>query len=863
MDMLRSTYHGKSERWLEMKHNEEFNKWMKTKVTTTYGQSDVDSTVEKLGLGPDFRVKSYQGYDINGYTFYTKDQDEKSTVQNNGVTVIASTTEFDRTDHDKRLRIAKDSYYGVIQEIWELNYTSFTIPVFKCKWVDNRKDMSSKRGRGKRGVTTCSDFKEEWCSIEFDEDMQPMGENREHYTTWIGVACKSQMDYHIETKKFTPKQWDDLWKEVKEKFKIPNDNPKEQFIKSAKRTCTNFRSHLYRKYYKEGKEPFTDYPYLVEENWADFIATRSNDAFLVKSEKAKASALENKDPHKCGRPGYKGLKPKLDTVWSQCVSSAPHLKEIHNFRSKMYIAARSTKNKQTKLHEVEPNFVDKAKGLALHEKEMKENGSYFQGRGDPITSFLGAEHGGRTRGISNIIVSNDASVYASPGDRGSNGESGRSYYDYIKVISRCNLLFPWQTSMTPKPVVAIGQVYPSSHTILHGKKMSEGCVKVQVDTVIEPYDRMPAPDVTCTDEVKFIGDTISQFIQWPRDAIELESIGAPCRSMSGSTRAMGHTSSQQLPLHDFGTTSCYRPELVEDDPYEHIRSIHRHTKTHELDMDRSFADLLEDHAMENVESMPLNTSHPPNLKILNALEKIKKRPLIIQQMGEKLSTFFCVGHNDYKIYKPTSPPGMYPEIITDHVHYHTVLEVLAKDLVDISFIHWSAMFLYKFAHHQKGQPSSKCVFLNPYFITSEMCVNEKEQVKEHIQSVHALHIDKPYIVAPYYAGLHWSLHIISYKYKRAYILDSIMTLKSKDCYQLPSIIEDALNTTFDWEMVKCKQQVDDWECGYITLQHMIEFVNRYQHSLPDDIWNDNSYVSDMEIDKWILSVITAFFIDLE
>ncbi|KAK9063889.1 hypothetical protein SSX86_017761 [Deinandra increscens subsp. villosa] len=327
--------------------------------------------------------------------------------------------------------------------------------------------------------------------------------------------------------------------------------------------------------------------------------------------------------------------------------------------------------------------------------------------------------------------------------------------------------------------------------------MSEGCVKVQVDTVIEPYDRMPAPDVTCTDEVKFIGDTINQFIQWPRDAIKLENIGAPCRSMSGSTRAMSHTSSQQLPLHDFGTTSCYRPELVEDDPYEHIRSIHRHTKTHELDMDRSFADLLED-----VESMPLNTSHPPNPKILNALEKIKKRPLIIQQMGEKLSTFFCVGHNDYKIYKPTSPPGMYPEIITDHVHYHTVLEVLAKDLVDISFIHWSAI-------------------------------------------------------------LHWSLHIISYKYKRAYILDSIMTLKSKDCYQLPSIIEDALNTTFDWEMVKCKQQVDDWECGYITLQHMIEFVNRYQHSLPDDIWNDNSYVSDMEIDKWILSVITAFFIDLE
>ncbi|KAK9049104.1 hypothetical protein SSX86_031930 [Deinandra increscens subsp. villosa] len=138
MNMLRSRYPGKSARWVEIKHNQEFSKWIKTKVTTTCGQSNVDNIVVRLAQGPDFRVTSYQGYDINGYTFYTKDQDEKSTTQNSGVTVIASTTEFDRTNHDIRLRIAKDSYYGVIQEIWELNYTSFTIPVFKCTWVNNR-----------------------------------------------------------------------------------------------------------------------------------------------------------------------------------------------------------------------------------------------------------------------------------------------------------------------------------------------------------------------------------------------------------------------------------------------------------------------------------------------------------------------------------------------------------------------------------------------------------------------------------------------------------------------------------------------------------------------------------------------------
>jgi len=31
------------------------------------------------------------------------------------------------------------TYYGVIQEIWEVDYTMFTIPLLKCKWVDNKR----------------------------------------------------------------------------------------------------------------------------------------------------------------------------------------------------------------------------------------------------------------------------------------------------------------------------------------------------------------------------------------------------------------------------------------------------------------------------------------------------------------------------------------------------------------------------------------------------------------------------------------------------------------------------------------------------------------------------------------------------
>lgn len=38
---------------------------------------------------------------------------------------------------DKNPIFANVSYYGVIEDIWELNYTMFHVPVFRFKWVEN------------------------------------------------------------------------------------------------------------------------------------------------------------------------------------------------------------------------------------------------------------------------------------------------------------------------------------------------------------------------------------------------------------------------------------------------------------------------------------------------------------------------------------------------------------------------------------------------------------------------------------------------------------------------------------------------------------------------------------------------------
>jgi hypothetical protein len=53
-------------------------------------------------------------------------QDKKSTNQNSGVCFDAANTNR-----------AKDTYYGYIEEIWELEYgRDFKVPLFRCKWVN-------------------------------------------------------------------------------------------------------------------------------------------------------------------------------------------------------------------------------------------------------------------------------------------------------------------------------------------------------------------------------------------------------------------------------------------------------------------------------------------------------------------------------------------------------------------------------------------------------------------------------------------------------------------------------------------------------------------------------------------------------
>jgi hypothetical protein len=87
-----------------------------------------ESIVEQLYLlarEPSWNVLTFKGYEINGNTFYTIAQDKRSTNQNSGARI-------DATDPNEN----KETYYGRIEEIWELDYgPHFKVPLFRCQWV--------------------------------------------------------------------------------------------------------------------------------------------------------------------------------------------------------------------------------------------------------------------------------------------------------------------------------------------------------------------------------------------------------------------------------------------------------------------------------------------------------------------------------------------------------------------------------------------------------------------------------------------------------------------------------------------------------------------------------------------------------
>ncbi|VVA38614.1 PREDICTED: transposon, partial [Prunus dulcis] len=129
----------KRTKWLQDKHNSTFIQWLHFKVQSELNGEEhngVSENLRWLAAGPSMAVPSYRSYLINGVKFNTKAQDDVRTVQNSGVYLLAHTMQV-ASAKDKNPIVSNMGFYGVIQEIWDLDYQKFRIPVLRCDWIDN------------------------------------------------------------------------------------------------------------------------------------------------------------------------------------------------------------------------------------------------------------------------------------------------------------------------------------------------------------------------------------------------------------------------------------------------------------------------------------------------------------------------------------------------------------------------------------------------------------------------------------------------------------------------------------------------------------------------------------------------------
>ena len=121
-NFLHSKHPEKSADWITHEQRRTSAGWLQKRAMH---DGDIEDDLYSLSQLPSSNIMTFKGYEINANKFYTIAQNKKITNQNSGV-------RFDATTNT-----GKETYYGYIEDIWELSYGGgLKVPLFRCKWVN-------------------------------------------------------------------------------------------------------------------------------------------------------------------------------------------------------------------------------------------------------------------------------------------------------------------------------------------------------------------------------------------------------------------------------------------------------------------------------------------------------------------------------------------------------------------------------------------------------------------------------------------------------------------------------------------------------------------------------------------------------
>ena len=131
LSILQAQCNGRSDDWVMREHKCRLTTWLKD-LDLPNGETVEEQTIKRLAAGQSSQVTSWQGYDINGYLFYTAAKDKKTVSQNSGARIQA----LDERTWQSTI------YFGFIDDIWEVHCGSnIQISVFRCRWVKHWKGV--------------------------------------------------------------------------------------------------------------------------------------------------------------------------------------------------------------------------------------------------------------------------------------------------------------------------------------------------------------------------------------------------------------------------------------------------------------------------------------------------------------------------------------------------------------------------------------------------------------------------------------------------------------------------------------------------------------------------------------------------
>ncbi|CAN1224932.1 hypothetical protein LINPERPRIM_LOCUS2370 [Linum perenne] len=140
---LKAQYPRATPRNIQVRHNSSFQTWFAHQISegnVIHPTANI-ADLQHLARSPNNIIRKFNGYIVEGYRFHTKELENRRKTQNSGVMVTAGTHSFSSA-RDRNPIYSEISYYGVIQDIIELDYwVGKKVVLFKCDWVSSGRGL--------------------------------------------------------------------------------------------------------------------------------------------------------------------------------------------------------------------------------------------------------------------------------------------------------------------------------------------------------------------------------------------------------------------------------------------------------------------------------------------------------------------------------------------------------------------------------------------------------------------------------------------------------------------------------------------------------------------------------------------------